>query len=372
MFDRFFIRRAINRSAENSLDRRRFLRAASAAGLGVAGVGLMSGTAYAQDGEGPSDAAILNFALNLEYLEAEFYMRAVNGEGLPDDLLDGAGSRGQVTGGRQVNFETPAIRQYAQEIANDEKAHVAFLRKALGGAAVAEPAINVGDAFAAAAKAAGLGEGFDAYANEVNFLLAAFIFEDVGVTAYKGAAPLVNNKTFLEAAAGILAVEAYHASNIRTTLANKGVQAPDAGIFDKVNAVSDARDSLDNPDDVDQGIGSADDINIVPSDDNGVAFSRSPGDVLNIVYLTPDQATKGGFFPDGVNGELNMSSGSGQMQQMPSGGVNTGGGSTSGLENGLLLGAGGAALLGAGGAAAYAASRRTAASSAESQETEEV
>lgn len=310
MFNKLFIRNAINRSAENGLDRGRFLAAAGAAGLGVAGATyLSSGSALAvEDPEptGPSDAAILNFALNLEYLEAEFYRQAVLGENLPSNLIEGMGTAGGVSGGRQVDFATPAIRAYAEEIAADELAHVSFLRTALGNAAVARPAIDIDAAFTAAAMAAGLiqeGEAFDAYANEENFLLAAFIFEDVGVTAYKGAAPLVDNPTFVEAAAGILAVEAYHAANIRTTLASKGLQAPTV-------AISNARDSLDGGSDLDQGIELDGRLNIVPADANGIAFSRSPGQVLNIVYLSPQEARSGGFFPDGVTGDVNTSAAS--------------------------------------------------------------
>ena len=310
MFDKLFIRNAINRSAENALDRRRFLAAAGAAGLGVAGAtSLSAGSALAggdPEPTGPSDAAILNFALNLEYLEAEFYLRAI-GEELPGNALGGQGTPGGVSGGKPVPFASGGlVEAYAKEIAADERAHVLFLRQALGNAAVARPAIDIDAAFTAAAMAAGLiqeGQQFDAYANEENFLLAAFIFEDVGVTAYKGAAPLVDNPTFVEAAAGILAVEAYHAANIRTALAAKGMQAPTV-------AISNARDSLDGGSDLDQGLTLDGRLNIVPADANGLAFSRSPGQVLNIVYLTPQEARSGGFFPVGVNGDLNTSAAS--------------------------------------------------------------
>jgi hypothetical protein len=280
----------------------------AAAGLAISAIGTKALA------DAVSDADILNFALNLEYLEAQFYTYAVFGTGLPSSDLTGTGTQGSVTAGRQVNFTDPVVAQYAKEIAQDERAHVEFLRKALGSAAVAQPAIDVGTdpngAFSTAARAAGLigpGQSFDPYASDENFLLGAFIFEDVGVTAYKGAAPLLANKTFTEAAAGIMAVEAYHAAIVRTTLYRKGIQTP--ALIDATEKISNARDSLDNPIDDDQGItpiGNA--SNIAPLDNNGLAFGRTTGDVLNIVYLNPGAVSKGGFFPNGVNGNIVLSS----------------------------------------------------------------
>jgi hypothetical protein len=75
-----------------------------------------------------TDADVLNFALNLEYLEAEFYLRAAYGRGLSANDVGGRGSLGGVNGGRRVNFASAAVREYAEEIANDELAHVRFLR----------------------------------------------------------------------------------------------------------------------------------------------------------------------------------------------------------------------------------------------------
>ena len=257
------------------------------------------------------DVAVLNFALNLEYLEAEFYLQAAFGRGLSD--ADAGGGPASV-GGRKLTYVgqpiDDAVKAYIEEIAIDEENHVKFLRKALGSAAVARPKINIGgapgDAFYEAGLAAsgGVLKGFDPYANALFFLHGAFIFEDVGVTAYKGASPLITNPGFLEAAAGILAVEAYHAGEIRTLLYSQRDVVAAAGlkVSEIVQAISNLRGSVGGG--KDQGIiGAGGKGNILPTDENSIAFSRTTREVLNIAYGAKDVA-KGSFFPEGLNGAI--------------------------------------------------------------------
>jgi len=316
-------------------ERRNFLRVASQATVAAGGLSLLAACGGGDKALTPTptptpsptpsptqtaatDADILNFALNLEYLEAQFYSFAVYGTGLPASQLTGLGTQGAVTGGRQVTFTDPVVAQYAREIAADEIAHVAFLRTQLGGSAVAMPAINIDGsatgAFTAAARAAGVVPAtgtFDPYASDNAFLLGAFIFEDVGVSAYKGASPLLTNPNYLSAAAGILAAEAYHAGLIRTVLYAKGFADGTAAgsLFDQTRLISDARDSLDGTVDDDQGVAGADLTisNVVPTDNSGLAYSRTAANVLNIVYLTKSATVGGGFFPNGVNGFIKTS-----------------------------------------------------------------
>lgn len=305
-------------------NRRQALKRLGMGAAGLAGLGMLAGRAQAAFTPAPDasstdpftaqDAAILQFALNLEYLEAQYYSYGVNGTGINPVLLTGTGTPGTVSvkANPRVTFATPAIQQYAQEIAEDERIHVYYLRNVLqffGVTPVAQPAIDLQASFNALAQAAGIGPSFDPFANEANFILGAYIFEDVGVTAYRGAAPLLNNIQVLGVGAGLLGTEAYHASLARVTIAGLlGSQA--IGIAQKI---SDLRDTLDGnsagpgfigsaPDD-DEGLMRNGRLNIVPTASNGTVFGRSTRQVLNILYFAQG-ATQGGFFPNGLNGPI--------------------------------------------------------------------
>jgi ferritin-like protein len=305
----------LERRAERRADRRK----AIAMG-GAALAGLMLTTKLAQAQSTVTDADVLNFALNLEYLEAQFYTLATAGIfindstiGLSIDSGDGTVKGGSVTTKTGVNtgitpvpFATPALKDYANETAAEERNHVAFLQAGLKGAgavSVAMPNIDLVNSFNALATAAGIGSAFDPFADETSFLLGAFIFEDVGVTAYNGGATLLKDPNLLQAAAGILAVEAYHAGSIRTRIYSAGTAAQ--GLSQQIAA---ARTSLSQAaghtgaDDIGVGNASNGNSTIVDADANAITYVRTPAEVLNIVY--GGKSGGGAFFPNGLNGNV--------------------------------------------------------------------
>jgi Ferritin-like domain len=305
----------LERRAERRADRRK----AIAMG-GAALAGLMLTTRLARAQSAVSDADVLNFALNLEYLEAQFYTLATAGIlindssiGLSIDSGDGSVKGGTVTtktgvdkGITPVPFATPALKDYANETATEERNHVSFLQAGLKGAgavSVAMPNIDLVNSFNTLAMAAGIGPAFDPFADETSFLLGAFIFEDVGVTAYNGGATLLTDPNLLQAAAGILAVEAYHAGSIRTRIYAAGTAAQ--GLSQQIAA---ARTSLSQAagamgtDDIGVGNASNGSATIVDADANAITYVRTPAQVLNIVY--GGKSGGGAFFPNGLNGTV--------------------------------------------------------------------
>ena len=155
-----------------------------------------------QDSSAITDADILNFALNLECLEAQFYSCAVYGQPLSAELT---GNGPAPIGCQMANFSNEDIHSIAMDVANNEIAHVNYLRAALGNYSVQCPLVNIGSAFSDAANAVlntTLSPPFSPYVNDLFFLHGAFIFEDVGVTAYKGALASIQSADIISAAGG--------------------------------------------------------------------------------------------------------------------------------------------------------------------------
>jgi hypothetical protein len=249
-----------------------------------------------------TDADILNFALNLEYLEAEYYIRAVTGNPL-STYLSGVNGTVLAPPTTLVPFQTPAIANWALRIANDELSHVRFLLegiKAEGATPVAEPELDLLNSFTTLAIAAGLiepGQTFNPFASEIDFMVGAYIFEDVGVTAYAGAAAALTNPANIAYGASILAVEAEHAGCIRSYLAGAGGGAV-------TNAISALRQTVSTVQDNGTML-SGNPFSFANNDYNGQVFRRTPQEVLNVVYGTPGTGiTSGLFFPNGMNGTL--------------------------------------------------------------------
>lgn len=170
------------------------MRGAVAAGsvYGLAAVGPFVREAIAQGGGG--DVEILNFALTLEYLEAAFYTQGL----------------------KRVSDLAGDAKSLATEIRDNETAHVQALTKtiqSLGGKPVKAPGVDFGDAFS----------------SQKAFLKLAQTFEDTGVSAYNGAAPMIESTDVLGAAGSIVQVEARHAAAIRLL---NGQPITDGG-FDK-------------------------------------------------------------------------------------------------------------------------------------------
>jgi len=226
--------------------------------------GLSALTLPAWDSRQLSDTDILNFALNLEYLEAEFYTYAVTGQGIEalGIATSGKGTSGPTMNGKKVKFSDPMMIAIAEELAFDEQQHVKLLRSVLGKDAIAKPTLDLN----------GMGIGFG---SEAEYLTVGRALEDTGVSAYGGAAPLIKSKEILSAAARILADEAYHMGNVRLLIAQKGIH---------VKAV-DGKDILPPPSGK----------KFFGVDDHALSILRTPAEVLEIAKP---------FYPKGVNGAI--------------------------------------------------------------------
>ncbi len=262
-------------SSIKHLNRRGFLGAMLTAAAVAAATG--SREAFAQSAL-PPITDVLNFALNLEYLEANFYLYASTGVGLSSTLNGNGVAVTGAPGKLPLDANTLAV---CQALAQDEVNHIADLRAAvtsLGGTPIAQPSINLA--------------ANGAITTQMQFLAAARQFTALGGSAYVGSAQfLVSNPAVLTTAGQILGAEGQHAGVISYLCVTQGVVSP-------------AIDAQDVPPSTTQY------FTVAPV--TALSPSRTTQQVLGVAYgkSTPATTTpnpgflNGGFFPAGFNGNI--------------------------------------------------------------------
>jgi hypothetical protein len=298
-------------AASRAVNRRHFMAALGMTGA-AAGAGLLSGcstttTAVATTSASLAQTDVLNFILNVKFLEATFYSYITQGTDLSGAPFLNSATRpvitaallnsGPVTGApAKLTFASQQITDMVNEIAYDEVNHVISLVSLLSSSVVFRPAINLGAYGAITAN---------------NAIAIARLLEDVSVTALAGAASLLSTSD-LTITSQILATDSFHSGAVRLV----SIQNPTIATYIKA-------DSLDVPP-IDLGsaaaaaagptaaggmfptAGSATSNASTPA---GFVFNRTSSQVLAVAYGAPGApaatgTTSGGFFPNGVSGNI--------------------------------------------------------------------
>jgi hypothetical protein len=230
----------------------------------------------------PNSDDYLNYLLCLEYLEAEYFLRASTGVGVATTLT-GTSTGASVIGGSKVPFKTSLYSVAATQVGQQEVQHIQILRNSLFSYAVQEPAINFTAGFYEVGSGADLGSTFNPFADEQSFLLGAFFIEDILDNAY-----LSTEGQSLSPLAEIASTESYHSGLFRTLIYEAG-----GSLLSQANSIAQYRSTFNGPG---LPITSGSSVYITAA-----GSGLSTANVLDTFYLS-NTSTPGGFYPAGLNG----------------------------------------------------------------------
>ncbi|GMI66581.1 hypothetical protein like AT3G62730 [Hibiscus trionum] len=260
----------------------------------------------------------IQFALNLEFLEADFFLFGALGKGLDDFAPSLALGGPPPAGGRMANLD-PTTRRIIEEFGYQEIGHIRAITQSVGG--IRRPQLNLSaEAFAAIMNQAmntTLSPPFNPYANSINYLLASYVIPYVGLVGYVGTIPNLDRKTSLSLVASLLGVEAGQDAVIRGLLyerADETVSPYGLTVTNFTNRISEFRNRLGMCGVKDEGLmvpvqlgaENRTTSNILSADANSLSYSRTPAEILRIVYGTGSERSPGGFFPKGGSGRIAM------------------------------------------------------------------
>ncbi|GAB4842973.1 ER membrane complex subunit 6 [Ancistrocladus abbreviatus] len=263
-----------------------------------------------------SDADLLEFPLNLEYLEAEFFLWGSLGYGL-DKFDPNLTAGGPSPCGAQIARLDPFTKDVIYQFALQEVGHLRAIKSRVKG--FPRPLLNLSAAHFASimdnAFGYPLNPPFDPYANSINYLLASYVIPYVGLTGYVGANPKLKAPASKQLVAGLLAVESGQDAVIRGLLyrlAASQVLPYRITVAAFTERISELRNKLGKDGLKDEGlvvprvwgpegksVG-----NVLAGDENSLGYGRTPEEILRIVYGNGDEHVAGGFYPEGAKGRI--------------------------------------------------------------------
>jgi len=263
-----------------------------------------------------SDVDLLEFPLNLEYLEAEFFSWGALGYGL-DKLAPNLAKGGPPPVGAKQADLSPIVKDIITQFAYQEFGHLRAIEKTVPG--FPRPLLNLSASSFATIMNNAFGKPlvppFDPYANDINYLLASYVIPYVGLTGYVGANPRLQSSTAKALVAGLLGVESGQDAVIRALLYERAmvkVLPYEFTVADFTNRISDLRNKLGKDGIKDEGLivppsqGAEGRIsgNVLAGNEFSLAFGRTPEEILRIVYGSGKENTPGGFYPKGADGKI--------------------------------------------------------------------
>ncbi|XP_050363365.1 desiccation-related protein PCC13-62-like [Argentina anserina] len=263
-----------------------------------------------------NDQDRLQFALNLEMLEAEYFLNGALGKGLDEISPELALGGPPPIGAQKANLD-PLVRCIIEEFGYQEVGHVRSIIREAGG--FPRPLLDISSQNFANLMDRAVGfkliPPFDPYADTKKFLLAAYTMPYVGENGYVGTIPYLKNMTSRRLAASLLGVEAGQDAVIRDHLYQRAfekVEPYNLTVADFTNRISKLRNELGMCGIKDEGVIVPEELgaenrtssNIISADPNSLAYARTPQEILRIVYASGNESLPGGFYPEGANGRI--------------------------------------------------------------------
>ncbi|KAL4643208.1 hypothetical protein ACB092_02G077300 [Castanea dentata] len=237
-----------------------------------------------------ADVDLLEFPLNLEFFEAEFFLYGALGYGL--DKVAPQLTQGGPTpiGAKKANLD-PFTRDVIEQFAYQEVGHLRAIQKVVKG--FPRPLLDLSkESFANVVDAAvgkKLSPPFDPYYSGVHYLLASYLIPYVGLTGYVGTIPKLQAPSSRRLVAGLLGVESGQDAVIRAYLNKLGHEGvKDEGLWVRISEGAEGKIKG----------------NVLAGDADSVAYDRTAEEILRVVYGSGDEHKPGGFYPKGGNGNI--------------------------------------------------------------------